>query len=106
MLIEYFRGFHSGKKTITDNCSFPLLQIANHFENALFGKAGRFFLPVPVWDFTTQINSHDLLDESSNHIEVFIVNGAHSYKVDIDDAEDVPPYQLSMLLCKLFIPKT
>ena len=34
------------------------------------------------------------------------MNGAHSNKVDVDDAEDVPPDQLSMLLNKLFIPKT
>ena len=34
------------------------------------------------------------------------MNGAHSDKVDVYDSKDVPPDQLSMLLNKLFIPKT
>ena len=34
------------------------------------------------------------------------MNGAHSNEVDVDLAEDVAPDQLSMLLNKLFIPKT
>ena len=68
-----------------------LLKISNHFEDALLSEASRFFLPVPVGDFSTQINSHNLLNKSSNNIEVFVVNGAHSNKVDVDEAEDVPP---------------
>ena len=68
-----------------------LLKISNHFEDALLSEASRFFLPVPVRNFSTQINSHYLLYESPNYIEVFVVNGAHSDKVDVDEAEDVPP---------------
>ena len=85
---------------------YSLLYVVNNFENTLLGEASRFFLSVPVRDLSTQIHSHDLLDKCSNHFEVFVVNGAHSNEVDVDLAEDVAPDQLSMLLNKLFIPKT
>ena len=88
---------------IIDHCS--LLQVVNHFEDALFRKSGRLFLSVPVRDLSTQINSHDLLDVGPNHLEVFVVDRAHPNEVDIDDADDVAPHQPRMFLHKLFVPE-
>ena len=85
---------------------YSLLYVVNNFENTLLGEASRFFLSVPIRDLSTQIHSHDLLDKCSNYFEVFVVNGAHSNKVDIDDAKDVSTDQPRMLLYKLFIPES
>ena len=63
----------------------------------------RFLFSVPVGDFSTQINSLDLLYEGTNYIELFVAHWSHTNKVQVNSANDIFTSNISMLFCELFV---
>ena len=58
-----------------------LLQVANELNNAFFRLFSGLLPFVPVWDLAAEVNSLDLLDESSNDVILFVAKWPHRNQI-------------------------